>query len=54
MIELINKVTGGKMWVDESRLDEYLAAGYKPAAKAVSKTDPEPVKTPARKTTRKK
>lgn len=32
MIELTNKITGGKMRVAESRLDEYLAAGHKLAA----------------------
>lgn len=33
MRRLINKLTGGDMWVDESRVDEYLAAGHKLAAK---------------------
>ena len=32
MIKLINRTTGGEMWVHESRLQEYLAAGHKPAA----------------------
>lgn len=32
MIELIHATTGGRMWVDETRVDEYLAAGHKPAA----------------------
>jgi hypothetical protein len=32
MIKLINASTGGDMWVHESRLDEYLAAGHKLAA----------------------
>ena len=32
MIRLQNARTGGEMWVHESRLDEYLAAGHKPAA----------------------
>lgn len=32
MIKLINVYTGGDMWVHESRLEEYLAAGHKPAA----------------------
>ena len=31
MILFINKVTGGPMWVHESRIDEYLAAGHKMA-----------------------
>ena len=32
MIRLIRADSGGEMWVHESRLDEYLAAGHKPAA----------------------
>ncbi len=32
MIKLINRLTGGDMWVHESRVDEYLAAGHKLAA----------------------
>lgn len=32
MIPLINQLTGGTMWVHESRLEEYLAAGHKLAA----------------------
>lgn len=51
MIELINKTTGGRMWVHESRLDKYLAAGHVPAAKAVSE---EPEKTQERKTPKRK
>ena len=49
MIKLINRHTGGDMWVHESRLDEYLAAGHKLAAK------PQPEKKPtAKKSTTKK
>ena len=43
MIKLINRHTGGDMWVHESKLDEYLAAGHKLAA------EPEPVKKPTTK-----
>ena len=32
MIRLIRADSGGEMWVHESRLDEYLAAGHRPAA----------------------
>ena len=28
MVKLINAITGGPMWVHESRLDEYLRAGH--------------------------
>lgn len=46
MIKLINPLTGGDTWVHESRLDEYLAKGFKlPAA-------PEPPKP--KRSTRKK
>lgn len=32
MIKLVRRDSGGEMWVHESRLDEYLAAGHKLAA----------------------
>ena len=32
MRRLINRMTGGDMWVHESRVDEYLAAGHSLAA----------------------
>ena len=32
MRRLINKLTGGDMWVADNRVDEYLAAGHKLAA----------------------
>lgn len=32
MIQLINNLTGGIMWVDDDRKDEYLAAGHRLAA----------------------
>lgn len=32
MVEFVNKLTGGAMWVHESRVDEYKAAGHKLAA----------------------
>lgn len=31
MVKFINAVTGSEMWVHESRVDEYLAAGHKMA-----------------------
>lgn len=50
MVELINKVTGTKMYVADDRADEYLAAGHKPAAKpvkakATTKSKPQTKKT---------
>lgn len=32
MVELIHARSGGAMWVDESRLNEYLEAGHKLAS----------------------
>ena len=34
MVKLINATFGTDMWVAEERLEEYLAAGHKPAADA--------------------
>ena len=48
MIKLINCLTGSAMWVHESRLDEYLAAGHKLAAAP----KPAPKKPQAKKTTK--
>ena len=47
MIKLINKVTGTEMFVAEYRVEEYLAAGHKLAAKAapVPTEEPKPKKT---------
>ena len=32
MIKFINRLTGGEMWVDEKRMEEYLSAGHVPVA----------------------
>jgi len=56
MIKLQNARTGGEMWVHESRLDEYLAAGHKLAAPPDMPAPPperEPDKRPAKKTKKK-
>lgn len=59
MIKLKHKRTGGDMWVHESRLEEYLAAGHelaatpKPAHPLIADPEPEAEK-PKKKTTRKK
>ena len=44
MVKLINRDTGTEMWVDESRVAEYRAAGHMPAAPA-----PAPAKEPEEK-----
>lgn len=41
MAEFINRHTGGRMWVDDSRVEEYKAAGHKLVA-------PPPVKKPVK------
>ena len=37
MVKFINRITGGEMWVAEERVEEYKAAGHKPAVSAVPK-----------------
>lgn len=65
MVKLINRDTGTEMWVDESRVAEYRAAGHTPAAPASAPAkEPEekpqavpaakPVKPVAKKPVRKK
>ena len=55
MIRLINRITGGDMWVHESRLDEYLEAGHRLASPPEKPAPAEPVKRPpAKKKTTKK
>lgn len=49
MVKFINRLTGGEMWVAEDRVEEYKAAGHKPAA-IPSKDKP----APKPKTTKKK
>lgn len=48
MIKLVNKLTGGDTWVHESRLDEYLEAGYKLASSPSKSPKDEGEKKPAR------
>lgn len=45
MIKFINKNSGGPMWVHESRIDEYLAAGHQIAPPPPL---PEPKKKPTK------
>ena len=49
MIEFINRVTGGRMWVADDRKDEYLAAGHELAVKPPAKKAAKPAKKPAAK-----
>lgn len=52
MIRMVNRQTGGNMWVHESRVEEYLAAGHVLAAPPAPA---KPVKAEEKKkTTRKK
>ena len=34
MVKFVNRLFGTEMWVDEARVDEYIAAGHTPAASA--------------------
>lgn len=49
-VRFINAVTGTEMWVDETRTEEYKAAGHKLAAEADA---PAPRKPAGKKTTKK-
>lgn len=44
MVEFINAVTGTQMWVAESRVDEYKAAGHKPVADSEKPAEEKPKK----------
>lgn len=45
MREFINKLTGGRMWVADERVDEYKAAGHKLAADPAEKPTEKPKAT---------
>lgn len=47
MIKFINKVTGTEMWVADNRVEEYKAAGHKPAAELDAE---KPTEKPKRRT----
>lgn len=51
MTKFINAFTGTEMWVSDDRVDEYKAAGHKPAAEAVTEVTEQ---KPAKKSTAKK
>lgn len=40
MVKMINRNFGTSMWVAEDRVEEYKAAGHKPAAEAVLTEEP--------------
>ena len=54
MVRLVNRLTGGDMWVHEDRVQEYLAAGHRPAAAPAPEPAAEPVKAEKKKQTRRK
>ena len=51
-VRMIHALTGSLMYVDESRVNEYRAAGHKPAAEAHPEAETKPAEPP--KKTRKK
>ena len=54
MVRFINKLTGGEMWVDASRVDEYKAAGHKLAADPAKPIIVKPATRPTAKKSKKK
>lgn len=42
MLKFYHASTGNEMWVAEDRVDEYKAAGHKPAAEVDAKKKPAP------------
>ena len=40
MIKFINALTGGEMWVHETRVDEYVARGHKIAPRPMPEKKP--------------
>lgn len=42
MVKFINKLTGGEMWVADDKVEEYKAAGHRPAAKSMPKKPAKP------------
>lgn len=56
MVKFINAITGGDMWVADDHVEEYKAAGHKPAAinSATEEKPAEKPKTAAKKTTTKR
>lgn len=44
MVKFINATTGTEMWVAEDRVEEYKAAGHKPAAVPQKTQKPAPKK----------
>lgn len=53
MIKFINKMTGTEMWVADSRVEEYMAAGHKLAAVPSGKPTESKPKRRTTKTTKK-
>lgn len=45
MVAFVNKISGGIMYVHESRVEEYKAAGHKPAAEEKPAEVPKPKRT---------
>lgn len=45
MVKMIHAQFGTEMWVAEDRVEEYKAAGHKPAAKPTEATKPKKAKT---------
>ena len=53
MVRMVNRVTGSDMWVHNTRVDEYLAAGHRLATPPAPPAPSAPVKRPQKKTAKK-
>ena len=53
MVKMINCMTGTEMWVAEERVDEYKAAGHKPAVDVKEESAKETKPAPKKRTTKK-
>lgn len=51
-VEMVNKLTGSRMWVADDRVEEYKAAGHKLAASSVV-TEKKPASKPRAKKAKK-
>lgn len=53
MIKFVNKLTGANMWVADTRVEEYKAAGYKLAAAPLSERNTDIEDKPAKRSRKK-
>lgn len=54
MVKFVNALTGGPMWVHESRVEEYLAAGHRLAVEDAPENTPPPSQRQKKETTKRR